>query len=83
MSIPDINECEELNITCDQNAECTDIMGSYACVCHPGYTGNGISNCCKLSGHGYIRLCIQKMRQKLDFGVPGFIALKYFSTFCL
>ena len=37
-----------MNITCDQNAECMDIMGSYACVCHPGYIGNGVSNCCKL-----------------------------------
>ena len=46
----DINECEEMNITCDRNAECMDIMGSYACVCHPGYTGNGIDNCCKLEG---------------------------------
>jgi len=46
----DVNECEEMNITCDQNAECMDIMGSYACVCHPGYTGNGINNCCKLEG---------------------------------
>ena len=46
----DVNECEEMNITCDQNAECMDIMGSYACVCNPGYTGNGIDNCCKLEG---------------------------------
>ena len=46
----DVNECEEMNITCDQNAECMDIMGNYACVCHSGYTGNGISNCSKLEG---------------------------------
>ena len=43
----DINECKKLNITCDQNAQCVDTLGSYHCVCYSGYSGDGIHNCCK------------------------------------
>ncbi|XP_028415702.1 fibrillin-2-like [Dendronephthya gigantea] len=41
-SYPDINECE--TNPCDVNANCTNIHGSYECICHKGYEGNGI-NC--------------------------------------
>ena len=38
----DINECDrdELN-NCDENAQCTDMDGSYNCSCNFGYSGNG------------------------------------------
>ena len=38
----DIDECssDALN-TCDINASCMDIEGSFLCMCDIGYTGNG------------------------------------------
>ena len=36
----DINECDDPT-TCDENAECTDTIGSYYCTCNTGYTGDG------------------------------------------
>ena len=37
----DINECEVNIHDCDDNAECTDTIGSFACACNFGYSGNG------------------------------------------
>ena len=39
----DINECKG-NRSCHVNATCMNILGSHACQCHAGYTGNG-QNC--------------------------------------
>ena len=33
--------------TCDVNADCTDEIGSYTCVCHTGFSGDG-ETCSKL-----------------------------------
>ena len=40
----DIDECEEVTDNCDSNATCTNIPGSFTCVCNQGYSGNGV-NC--------------------------------------
>ena len=41
----DINECaSDMLNTCDENANCTDSIGSYNCSCNPGYEGDGF-NC--------------------------------------
>ena len=40
----DIDECEDGNNSCDVNANCANIDGSYTCSCQPGYTGDGL-NC--------------------------------------
>ena len=45
----DINEC--LNVTsniCDINADCVNTYGSFTCVCHSSYYGDGISCSSKL-----------------------------------
>lgn len=39
-SFLDINECLDLT-SCDVNADCTNINGSFSCSCKPGYTGDG------------------------------------------
>lgn len=39
--ISDINECTVGLAKCDQNANCTNTVGSYNCTCNAGYTGNG------------------------------------------
>lgn len=42
----DINECALGSDDCDGNAECTDTIGSFMCVCNHGYNGTG-TECCK------------------------------------
>ena len=37
----DVNECTSHNDTCNDNATCHNIQGSYTCSCNFGYTGNG------------------------------------------
>lgn len=37
----DIDECELELDTCDENADCTNIPGSYECDCSMGYIGDG------------------------------------------
>ena len=37
----DIDECMLENHNCSPNAKCINKMGSYSCVCHDGYHGNG------------------------------------------
>ena len=38
----DIKECEGEN-DCDSNADCVERIGSYDCVCHSGFQGDGRS----------------------------------------
>ena len=40
---PDINECMEGTDGCNDNATCMNIMGSYFCLCLPGYSGDGMT----------------------------------------
>ncbi|XP_064459913.1 uncharacterized protein LOC135370150 isoform X1 [Ornithodoros turicata] len=42
-----INECQEISewAPCGANAECRDLLGSYQCLCAPGYTGNPRQGC--------------------------------------
>ena len=37
----DYNECLQNTDACDQNADCTNIVGSHICQCRSGYTGDG------------------------------------------
>ena len=40
--ITDIDECQ--NVTCGQNAKCSNTVGNYKCQCDSGFTGDGY-NC--------------------------------------
>uniref|UniRef100_A0A3Q4A914 EGF-like domain-containing protein n=1 Tax=Mola mola TaxID=94237 RepID=A0A3Q4A914_MOLML len=44
VSDPDVDECVERPAVCDGPVVCENTMGSYKCVCPPGYRGNG-SHC--------------------------------------
>ena len=37
----DIDECTSNAESCDVNAACKNIKGSYTCTCKAGYTGDG------------------------------------------
>ena len=37
----DINECSVSPSVCDVNANCQNNVGSYVCLCKPGFSGNG------------------------------------------
>ena len=39
----DIDECVLGTDNCDDNATCTNTMGSFECECLPGYTGDGVT----------------------------------------
>ena len=40
----DVNECNEQEASCDQNAYCVNTVGSFKCICKDGFTMNGY-NC--------------------------------------
>ena len=37
----DIDECSAETNPCDENADCTNIDGSFSCTCKEGFTGDG------------------------------------------
>jgi len=41
----DIDECATDSITCHENAECVNEVGSAYCECKLGYLGDGVNNC--------------------------------------
>ena len=47
----DIDECTLLCGSCDENADCINLEGSYECKCKEGFQGDGYFNC---TGHNKI-----------------------------
>ena len=43
-TLVDIDECSDMIDSCDSNAGCTNVPGTYTCSCNSGYTGDGM-NC--------------------------------------
>ena len=39
----EIDECATNTDNCDDNALCTDVVGSFECVCNTGFSGDGVS----------------------------------------
>ncbi|XP_058945569.2 uromodulin-like [Pocillopora verrucosa] len=53
MKLDDIDECRGSNNVCDDNAYCSNTVGSYNCTCKEGFTGNGHSCSAKPCYHYY------------------------------
>ena len=41
LSCLDINECDKGTDNCDDNAACTNTVGSFMCTCNEGFQGTG------------------------------------------
>jgi len=37
----DVDECSASDSLCDLKADCKNTLGSYRCLCKPGFTGDG------------------------------------------
>ena len=43
ISSTDMNECLTKMDNCNENAECSDSVGSFLCACSAGYAGDGVT----------------------------------------
>ena len=41
--VTDVDECAASTDNCDKNADCTNTEGSFTCVCHKEFYGDGTS----------------------------------------
>ena len=41
----DVDECQTGSYSCHEFAQCVNVIGSYDCICQPGYTGDGEQSC--------------------------------------
>lgn len=58
----DVDECVELEGVCINKGACENTLGSYKCVCSPGYHGNG-THC---TGKKCYKLYLKYLVQKVD-----------------
>lgn len=56
----DLNECEFGNNTCDANAECFNLNGTYGCLCNQGFTGTGHICSGKPSSYAMLNVKVEK-----------------------
>ena len=72
----DINEC--LGDPCDENAKCSNNLGSFECKCNSGYSGNGFS--CTGIFHLIKHFDVVKRRKKCVISVKKEITEMYISV---
>lgn len=61
-SATDVDECSESPELCDGQSVCENTLGSYECVCQPGYQGNGTH--CKGKQSVLTSLCGETVPQR-------------------
>ncbi|CAI8007778.1 Deleted in malignant brain tumors 1 protein [Geodia barretti] len=60
----DIDECDLGTHNCDENANCTNVPGSFLCVCNNGYVGDGT-------------FCIDSLIRLAGNATSGFVEVYY------
>ena len=74
--ITDINECLTMDLPCSGHGECIDTMGSYRCICKPGWTGShcdlDIHECTILKPCKHNSTCIEMEGGYRCQCLPGF-----------
>lgn len=74
--ITDINECLTMDLPCTGHGECIDTMGSYRCICNPGWTGSqcdmDIHECTLLKPCKHNSTCIEMQGGYRCKCLPGF-----------
>ena len=53
----DIDECELGFDDCNENATCTDTVGSFSCTCNLGYSGDGLNCTSKHASTVFVYMC--------------------------
>ena len=75
-NITDINECLTMDLPCSGHGECIDTMGSYRCICKPGWTGGqcdlDIHECTILKPCKHNSTCIEMEGGYRCQCLPGF-----------
>lgn len=56
--VSDVDECAQTGVVCDQNAVCTNTIGSFRCRCNPGFIGDGTT----CSGENSIPVFVPRFR---------------------
>ena len=64
----DIDECSTNSHSCDVNAVCSNNVGSYACACKAGFTGDG-NTCTGESFKSNVNICF--------FSKPAITAIQH------
>ena len=54
----DIDECTADNGGCSVDASCSNTVGSFTCICHNGFTGDGFT-CTGESAEEYARIILR------------------------
>jgi hypothetical protein len=68
----DENECVKKKHNCDENAVCTNNVGSFTCACKNGFTGDGTSCTGKTGSH-----FLEELRHRSENILRKFVLVIY------
>ena len=74
----DIDECKGSNNVCDDNAYCSNTVGSYNCTCKERFTGDGHSCSGKKKTFNSILIPTEIYRMWLYYGIFHLVELEFF-----
>ncbi len=63
----DVDECKDNDHNCDENAVCSNTIGSFNCICNGGFIGSGVI----CTGKYLIVIIIFEGRPVIDYVFTG------------